>query len=112
MTGATAPSTVEGVTVANRRSVAGTGASIFASPINTAAAANVVAMGGPSLSPSAKAVVVDKGGATSQAGGRLPVHEMRRYATFTHLVSTQRICKPKSYFTVVNLWGLRVLAFS
>ncbi|VDO01853.1 unnamed protein product [Rodentolepis nana] len=59
---------------ANRRSVATTGAA--GTSLFTSATGGAVTAASANQSPSA--TKPDKGGTTSQAGGRLPVHEMRR----------------------------------
>ncbi|KAL5966797.1 MAP/microtubule affinity-regulating kinase 3, partial [Taenia solium] len=86
------------VTASNRRSVTGNGSTPYTSPgsgvtsaattttasagvgtssVTTTAAAASLSQSPPPTSPGGL-TKLDKGGATSQAGGRLPVHEMRR----------------------------------
>nr|CDS15141.1 serine:threonine protein kinase MARK2 [Echinococcus granulosus] len=98
----------------NRRSVAGTGPTLYTSPgtgvtfgattttaspavgtsgvTTTAAAAASLPQSPPPTSPGGL-TKLDKGGATGQAGGRLPVHEMRSQVTPAPVPMTSRSSK-------------------
>nr|CDS28812.2 serine:threonine protein kinase MARK2 [Hymenolepis microstoma] len=73
---------------ANRRSVATTGA---ATSLFSSATGGAVTVASANQSPSA--TKPDKGGTTSQAGGRLPVHEMRSQVTPAPVPMTSRSSK-------------------
>ncbi|VDK40022.1 unnamed protein product, partial [Taenia asiatica] len=102
------------VTASNRRSVTGNGSTLYTSPgsgvtsaaattttasagvgtssVTTTAAAASLSQSPPPTSPSGL-TKLDKGGATSQAGGRLPVHEMRSQVTPAPVPMTSRPSK-------------------